>query len=101
MFFLQIARHSPESCPLHNEGAKIAYNKFYAKLNELLSKHSIKMVGGWVSTPEHLTVVIYDLQNPENIIGFMREPEVSAWLSYQVTETKPVLMLDEVMKMLK
>jgi hypothetical protein len=48
-----------------------------------------------------LTVGIYDLQNPENMIGFMREPEVMAWLSYQITETKPVLMLDEVMKMLK
>ncbi len=101
MFYLQVARHSPESCPMHNEGAKTAYNKFYAKLNELLQKDAIKIVGGWVSTPEHLAVIVYDLQNPESMAAFMREPEVLVWLSYQVTETKPVLMLDEVMKMLK
>jgi hypothetical protein len=101
MFYLQVARHSPESCPLHNEGAKNAYNKFYSKLNELMQKTGVKMVGGWVSTPEHLTVILYDMQTPEAMVAFMREPEVSAWLSYQVTETKPVQMLDEVMKMLK
>jgi hypothetical protein len=101
MFYLQVARHSPESCPMHNEAAKTAYNKFYAKLNELLQRDAIKIVGGWVSTPEHLTVIVYDMQNPEAMAAFMREPEVMAWLSYQITETKPVLMLDEVMKMLK
>jgi hypothetical protein len=86
---------------MHNEAAKTAYNKFYVKLNELLQKDAVKIVGGWVSTPEHLTVIVYDMQDSQAMMSFMREPEVSAWLSYQVTETRPVLMLDEVMKMLK
>lgn len=101
MFFLQTATHSPESCPMHNEAAKKAYNQFYNKLNELMQKHGVRMVGGWVSTPEHLTVTIYDVPNPEAMVGFMREPEMMAYLSYQVTENRPVFMLDEVMKMLK
>ena len=78
MFFLQTARHTPESCPQHNEAARKVYNQFYAKLNELMQKNGIKMVGGWVSMPEHLIVFVFDVQDPAGMIGFMHEPEMVA-----------------------
>lgn len=101
MFFLTTARHTPESCPQHNEAARNAYNQFYAKLNELMQKNGIKMVGGWVSLPEHLIVFVFDVADPATMIGFMREPEMVEWASYQVLENRPVRMFDEAMTLLK
>jgi uncharacterized protein with GYD domain len=101
MFFLQTARHTPESCPQHNDEARKVYNQFYAKLNELMQKNGIKMVGGWVSTPEHLIVFVYDVQDPMAMIRFMQEPEMMAWQSYQIVENRPVRMFDEAMTLLK
>lgn len=86
---------------MHNEEAKKVWKEFYAKLNELMAKNGIKMVGGWVSTPKHLTVIVYDVQDPASIIGFMREPEMVAWQSYQMVENRPVRMFDEAMTLLK
>lgn len=101
MFFLTTARHTPESCPQHNEGARNVYNQFYAKLNELMRKNGIKMVGGWVSLPEHLIVFVFDVQDPAAMINFMSEPEMVAWASYQVLKNRPVRMFDEAMTLLK
>jgi hypothetical protein len=101
MFFLQTARHTPESCPQHNMEARKVYNQFYAKLNELMQKNGVKMVGGWVSMPEHLIVFVYDVQDPVGMIRFMQEPEMVAWQSYQVVENRPVRMFDEAMTLLK
>lgn len=101
MFFLMTARHTPESCPQHNEAARKVYNQFYAKLNGLMQKNGVKMVGGWVSMPEHLTVLVFDVQDSAGMIGFMREQDMVAWQSYQVVENRQVRMFDETMTLLK
>jgi hypothetical protein len=59
------------------------------------------MVYGWVSRPEHSTVVVYYVQNSEAIMGFIREQEVMACESYQVVETRPVQKFEEAMKLMK
>lgn len=101
MFFLQTARHTPESCPQHNEEARKVYNQFYSKLNDLMQKNGVKLVGGWVSTLEHLIVFVCDVQDPMAMMQFMREPEMMAWQSYQIMENRPVRMFDEAMTLLK
>jgi hypothetical protein len=42
------------------------------KLNELLTKYGIKLVGAWVSPSEHLTVAVYDAPNMEEHCGSYR-----------------------------
>jgi len=101
VFFLMTARHSPESCPQHNAEARKVYNQFYAKLNDLMQKNGVKMVGGWVSMPEHLVVFVFDVQDSAGMIGFMREPDMVAWQSFHVVENRPVRMFDEAMALLK
>ena len=99
--FLQTARHSTESCPMHNEKAKKAYTDFTNKMGKLAKKHGIKVVGAWASMPEHLTVVVYDVPNGEAMLKFSMEPIVMEWLSYHTTENRPVKTVEEVMKLLK
>jgi uncharacterized protein with GYD domain len=101
MLFLQTARHSPESCPTHNDEAKKVFGTFTAKMESLTKKHGIKVVGSWVSMPEHLVVTVCDAPNQEAMLKYMMEPEVMAWSGYQVSETRPVLTLEEAAKFAK
>ena len=101
MFFLQIAVHSPESCPMHNDEAKKTFIDFSANLEPLCQKYGIKVVGGWASTPEHMTVIVYDVPNPDVMVKLMREPPIMAWQGYQTITNRPVLAFEEVMKVLK
>jgi len=99
--FLQTARHAAESCPMHNEKAKKVYLDFTSKMGQITKKHGIKIVGSWVSMPEHLTVTVFDVPNPDAMLKYAMEPEVMEWLSYQTTENRPIRTLEDVMKLLK
>jgi uncharacterized protein with GYD domain len=101
VLFLQTAKHSPESCPMHNETVKKVFVNYNAKLGALSKKHGIKIVGGWAVTPEHTTVMIFDAPDPNAMMKFMGEPEAMTWQSYQVIKTRPVVAMAEVMKLLK
>jgi hypothetical protein len=101
MLFLQIAKHTAESCPMHNEKVKKINVDLMAKMDQLLKKHGIKMVGGWAATPEHLFVGVYDAPSMEAMLKFSMEPEAMAWMCYNTTETKPVMTLEETMKLVK
>jgi uncharacterized protein with GYD domain len=101
MLFLQISRHMPESCPLHNEKTKKTMMDLMAKMEKLAKKYGVKMVGNWVAIPEHLIVSVYDAPSMETLLKLSMEPEVMAWMGYNITETMPVMTLDEVQKILK
>ena len=47
---------------MHNQNAAKSEKNFNAKIGELLKKYQIKIVGSWVSIPEHLKVTVYDEQ---------------------------------------
>jgi hypothetical protein len=101
MHFLLIAKHSPESCPMHNEAAKKTFTDFSANLDALCQKYGINIVGAWASMPEHMTIMVLDVPNPDAMLKFMREPPAMAWQGYQTITARPVLALEEAMKFLK
>jgi len=101
MLFLQISKHAPESCPMHNETVKKLTADLMAKMDTLTKKHGIRVVGGWNSMPNHLIVMVYDAPSMEAVLKFSMEPEVMAWSWYHTTETRLVMALEESMKMLK
>jgi len=86
---------------MHNEKVKKATVDLMAKMDQLLKKHGIKVVGGWHSAPDHFTVVVYDAPSMEALLKFSMEPEVRAYSSYHMTETRPVMTIEESMKLLK
>jgi uncharacterized protein with GYD domain len=98
MLFLQTSRHNPEGCPLQNEKAKKVTMDFTAKMKGLLKKHGIKMFEAWHSHGDHSTVGIYDVPSMEALVKFSMEPECVTWMAYNVTEMKPVMMLEDAQK---
>ena len=100
MLFLQTARHPPESCAFINEKAKKANLELMAKMGPLLAKHGIKLVGAWVSLPEHLTGAVYDAPSMEALVNLSMEPEAMTVIVYNISEVRPVLTLQETMKLL-
>jgi hypothetical protein len=101
MLFLHISKHSPESCPYHNEKAKKATVDLMANFDKLMKKYGIKNVGSWHSMPNHLLVAVFDAPSFEATQKFGREPEVMAWTAYNDSEIMPVVTAEESMKFLK
>jgi uncharacterized protein with GYD domain len=99
--FLQTARHSTEHCALHNEKVRKIFVDLWNKMPQLTKKHGIKIVGGWVSPPEHLMVVVYEAPNMEALMSFSMEPEVISSIGFQTAETRPVMTLEESMRLFK
>ena len=100
MLFLQIAEHTAESCPMHNEKVKKITEDLFNKMDKINKKYGIKVVGMWTSMPDHTTIAVYDAPNMEALLKSSMEPEVMAWMGFNTIETKPIMALDEAMKLL-
>jgi len=99
--FLLISRHSPENCPMFNEKARKMILQLVNKMEELLKKHGVKMVGGWAVHSEHLMFWVYEAPSLEAFQKLGMEPELLAWYAYNTCEVKSAISSEEAMKMLK
>jgi uncharacterized protein with GYD domain len=84
-----------------NEKAMKANVDLMAKMDELSKKYGIKTVGIWTSMPDHLVVAVYDAPSWEALYKMGMEPEVMTWGSYNTTEMRQVMGMEEVMKFMK
>ena len=98
MLFLQISTHTAESCPIHNEKMKKLFTDVYNKMGPMAKKYGVKMVGSWVSMPEHLIIMVYDAPNSEAMTKMMMEPDMMTWIAHNSSTMRPVMTLDEAMK---
>jgi uncharacterized protein with GYD domain len=101
MLFLNIFKHSPESCPMHNEKTKKVTIDLMANMDKLTKKYGIKTVGSWHSFPTHTVVAVYDAPSMEAMMKFSMEPVILAFLAYNHSEMLPVTTVEEGMKLLK
>jgi hypothetical protein len=101
MLFLQISKHTAESCPMHNEKVRKILEDLYNKMDKLMKKYGIKVVGSWTSIPDHTIIIVYDAPSMEALLKCSMEPEIMAWMGYNMTETKPIMALEETMKLIK
>ncbi len=99
--FLIISRHSPGNCPLNNEKMKAMTLELPDKLGELEKKHRVKRLGAWTVIPEHLNVWAYEAPSSEALQEFSMEPELLKWMSWNTSEIKLAMNLEESMKILK
>jgi len=99
--FLLIHRHSPENCPMFNEKARKMTLQLANKMEELLKKHGVKMVGFWQVPMEHLLFEVYEAPSYEAFQKLGREPEILAWSAYNTVEMKSAISAEEAMKMLR
>jgi hypothetical protein len=71
------------------------------KMDKLAKKYKFKVVGSWTSMPDHTNISVYDAPSMEALLKCAMEPEIMAWMSYNMTETKPIMTLEDTMKLLK
>lgn len=98
--FLIISRHSPENCPLNNEKMKQLTLELPEILGALENKHGIKRIGVWTVIPEHLTVWVYEAPSSESLQQFSMEPDMVKWMSWNTSEIKLSMSLEESIKFL-
>lgn len=98
--FLIISRHSPENCPLNNKEMKEITLQLPEKLGDLEKKHGIKRIGAWTVIPEHLTVWVYEAPSSERLLEFSMEETMVKWMSWNTSEIKLAMSLEESMKFL-
>ncbi|MCP8306493.1 MAG: hypothetical protein H3Z49_05260 [archaeon] len=100
--FLEISRHSPENCPVYNEKVKKMMLPGINKLEGLLKKHGVKMIGGWAVFSEHLTFIVYEAPSLEAFQKFgMEWEEITKSSSYFTSEIKMAISMEEAQRMLK
>jgi hypothetical protein len=99
--FLLISRHSPENCPMFNEKARKVFMQYSSKLDGILKKHGMKMLGSWSVPTEHLSVVVFEARSSEAFQKCGMEPEVLALSAYETYEVKSALDMKEAVKMIR
>jgi uncharacterized protein with GYD domain len=86
---------------MHNEKVKKVYADSFAKMDQLLKKHGVKVVGGYAAMMEHLFVAVYEAPSMDALLKFTMEPEFMNWNGYNETVIQPAMTTEEAMKMLK
>jgi len=100
--FMVILRHSPENCDWFNEKSRKATLEFMGKVDELLKKHGIKMLGAWTMDPAgHQSFWVVEAPSVEAFQEFGMEPEALATLAHRTMEIKLVMSFEEEMKLRK
>jgi len=98
-----ISRHSPEYCPEFNEKVRKATLELMGKMDELLKKHGVKVVGAWFGfvPTQHTNYMVYEAPSVEALQKISMEPEVLAASAHESQETIIVKSLEEIMKELQ
>ena len=71
------------------------------KLESLLKKYQITLLGCWFDLPGHALYEVYDAPSLEAFQKMSLEPEIVQWSSFNTMEIKLVSTLDDVMIILK
>jgi len=99
--FLLISRHAPESCWMFHPKLKQIHLNLLDKLESLLKKYQITLLGCWFDLPGHALYEVYDAPSLETFQKMSMEPEIVQWSSFNTMEIKLVSTIDDVMRVLK
>ena len=99
--FLLISRHSPENCAMFNEKAKKTAIAYANKMDAWAKKYGVKVAATATVPSEHLFVMIGEAPNLEALQKVAMEPEAIAMSTYNTTELKLALSMEESMKMIQ
>jgi L-rhamnose mutarotase len=98
--FLLISRHAPESCWMFNEKTRQIHVNLLNKLESLLKKYSINLLGAWFVLPEHTLYEVFDAPSLEAFQKMAMEPEIVQWSAFNTMEIKMVATVDDVKRLL-
>jgi hypothetical protein len=99
--FLLISRHSPESCWMFNTQTRLIHINLVNKLESLLKKYRVTLLGCWFDLPGHTLYEVYDAPSLDTFQKMAMEQEIVQWSSFNTMEIKMVATLDDVKNLLK
>jgi hypothetical protein len=100
MFIMQISKHHADNCPMFNEKSKESMVALIQKMEPLLAKHAVKMVGSWTDIPAHEIYMVYEAPNTDVFMSMLMEPEFLGWMSFNDVQTRIVVGLPDVKALL-
>jgi abortive infection bacteriophage resistance protein len=86
---------------MFNEEARKMHLDLIEKLEVILKRHQIKMLGSWCAPLEHTKYDVFDAPSLEAFEKMATEPEILRWSAYNTVEMKLVYPFEELSKMLK
>ena len=101
MFILQIAKHSPETCPAYEPKYRAMTVNWYEKVDALAAKHKVKVVGVWNDHAAHAVYAVYEAPGMDAFMGLAMEPEWMAPMAFCTGEIKPVFSAKETLDLIK
>jgi hypothetical protein len=81
---------------MFNEQARNMTVNLLKRMEEILHKFGVKLVGSWNDMPAHEIYSVFETPSVETFMGMLEEPEMMAWLGSKRVANKVVLGLDEV-----
>jgi hypothetical protein len=101
MLVMQVARHSPDSCPAFLDKYRAVTLKWFEKAEENCSKFGVKMIGFWNDHPSHTVYMLFETPSMDTMLGLMMTPETQAMMSFQSIKTFPVFDFKQTWDMIK
>ncbi len=97
-YFLQITRHAPADCPVHNEKTRRKVLELSANLDAECKRYRIKLVGAWSSYLDHTTYIVWEAPDINTIECFGMG---SGWPALASSEAKHMVDLKEAVERIK
>ena len=99
--FMQVAKHSPETCPMYSDKYLQMTMDWFNGIKALSSKYDIELIGMYNDHPAHIVYMFWEAPSSDAMMAFMAEPANQKMLCWQTMETKPVLTGEEIMQKLQ
>jgi hypothetical protein len=90
MHYVLLASHSPETCPTSNAKIRELLLQTATQIPQIAEKTGVNILAGPYVNREHVTVVIVEADNGENLDGFLAESRLPQWNSVRVLPSLPM-----------
>jgi len=86
---------------MFNEKTRQIHVNLLNKLESLLKKYNISLLGAWFVLPEHTLYEVFDAPSLDVFQKMAMEPEIVQWSAFNTMEIKMVTSVNDVMGLLK
>jgi len=86
---------------MFNEKTRQIHVNLLNKLESLLKKYNISLLGAWFVLPEHTLYEVFDAPGLDVFQKMAMEPEIVQWSAFNTMEIKMVTTVHDVMGLLK
>jgi len=85
---------------MFNEKTRPIHLNLLNKLESLLKKYNIKLLGAWFVLPEHTLYEVFDAPSLDVFQKMAMEPEIVQWSAFNTMKIKLVATVDDVKRLL-